>query len=388
MKKIKDIKAFLRKNRTMLPDEVARKTGYSSGHITKLRREMGFRPFVGHAKTVASLPPKKQVKLDDLTSGLREDKKNTNTKYQQALKEIKRLRRERDAVLSSQVVTTTKIKVNKMAESESTAVVLCSDWHSEERVELDVMSGLNEFTLEIATARSELFFQNIQKLIEAKQFHVNIDTLVLALLGDFISGSIHEELVEGNQLQPIEALIFAQNLLASGIQFLLDNTNVKLVIPCHSGNHGRSTQKQRIATERGNSFEYYMYHTLSNLFADEKRVEFRVSKGYFSYMDIAGFKIRFHHGHHLRYGGGVGGLFIPVRKSIMQWNKGIAVDLDCFGHFHQFKWGGDFICNGSLIGYNPYALSIKADFAPPTQAFFLVNHKHKEISDLSPIWLV
>jgi len=39
------------------------------------------------------------------------------------------------------------------------------------------------------------------------------------------------------------------------------------------------------------------------------------------------------------------------------------------------KDGGTFISNGSLIGWNAYAIKIKADFEKPKQAFFLVDKK-------------
>jgi len=35
----------------------------------------------------------------------------------------------------------------------------------------------------------------------------------------------------------------------------------------------------------------------------------------------------------------------------------------------------NFVSNGSLIWYNAYAESIKADFEKPAQAFFLVDKK-------------
>jgi hypothetical protein len=42
---------------------------------------------------------------------------------------------------------------------------------------------------------------------------IKIDTLVFAILGDMISGYIHDELVESNHLSPTQAVLFAQNLL-------------------------------------------------------------------------------------------------------------------------------------------------------------------------------
>ena len=47
-----------------------------------------------------------------------------------------------------------------------------------------------------------------------------------------------------------------------------------------------------------------------------------------------------------------------------------------FGHFHQRKDGSNFISNGSNIGYNPFALSIKADYEAPSQQLFMINKKY------------
>jgi hypothetical protein len=263
--------------------------------------------------------------------------------------------------------------------------VLASDWHAEEVVRSEAVDGLNEFNLDIADKRIKSFFVSVAKLINIKQQSITVKDLVLALLGDFITGNIHEEI--DTLLDPAEAIITVQNHIASGIEYLLKNTDVNILIPCHSGNHGRATKTIHQGNEHANSFEYLMYHTLANYFRGEKRVKFLIAKGYHSYMDIHGYKIRFHHGHNIKYSGGIGGIFISGFKAIAQWNKARPVDLDCFGHFHQLRFTGNLICNGSLIGYNAYALAIKADFEKPKQAFFLVNHGRKEITDFSPVWL-
>jgi hypothetical protein len=140
--------------------------------------------------------------------------------------------------------------------------------------------------------------------------------------------------------------------------------------------NSRITVKQRVATDHGNSLEWLMYLNLAEHYKGNDRVEFVVNEGYHTYLDIYDFTIRFHHGQALRYQGGVGGIYIPVNKAINQWNKSKRADLDCFGHFHQMKNAGTFISNGSLIGWNSFAIRIKADFEKPKQAFFLVDKKY------------
>lgn len=118
-----------------------------------------------------------------------------------------------------------------------------------------------------------------------------------------------------------------------------------------------------------------MYHNLARLFKGNPRVKFLISPSYHSYLKVYDYVLRFHHGHNIKYQGGVGGLFVPAFKAISQWNKGHRADWDFWGHFHQLRDGGNFICNGSLIGYNAYALSIKAEFEKPKQAFILIDKK-------------
>jgi len=259
--------------------------------------------------------------------------------------------------------------------SSATAIALVSDWHYEESVKSSQVNGLNKFNTTIAKERAEKLFRVISQLIGVHQREYQIDNLLLALLGDFISGSIHDDLQESNQIQPTQAIWEVQKVLASGIEYLLSNTNVNLVIPCSSGNHGRITDKQRIQTEYGNSLEILMYNQLEQYFKDEKRVKFIINDSYLTYVDVYKYSLRFHHGHALKYGGGIGGIFIPAFKAISQWDKSKKADWDFFGHFHQLKDGGDFISNGSLIGFNSYAVKIKADFEEPKQAFVIIDEK-------------
>ncbi|MFA5831250.1 MAG: hypothetical protein WC878_05465 [Candidatus Paceibacterota bacterium] len=264
---------------------------------------------------------------------------------------------------------------NSLGVSEATAMAILSDWHCEELVRAETVNGKNFFNLERAKKRADRCFQKIVSLTRKEQQDVTINNMVIGLLGDFISGNIHEELLENCQLRPMEAILFAQGLLESGIIFLLEETKLNLTFICHVGNHTRITKKVHISTEQGNSLESLLYSSLRQRFASEPRVKFIIAEGYHSYFDVYGTKIRFHHGHSLRYQGGVGGLTIPVNKAIAQWNKIIPVDLDIFGHWHTYMHMKNFVANGSLIGYNGFALSIKADFDVPKQAFFLIDKK-------------
>jgi hypothetical protein len=313
----------------------------------------------------------------DIDAVKRKETEDLNSKkYKLLISRISRAEKERDAVKAIREVTSFTIRpTTGVLGSEATAVVLASDWHYSERVRSSEVNGLNEFNIEIAKERISQFFIATARMIKVFSKDIKIKNLVLALLGDFVSGSIHEELLETNQCSPIDETIEVQACIASGIKYLLSHCEVDIVIPCHSGNHARLSKKQHHATESGHSIEYYMYHNLARHFKSNPRVKFLISPSYHSYLKVYDYTIRFHHGHNLKYQGGIGGLFIPVFKAISQWNKGCRADWDFFGHWHSMRDGGNFICNGSVVGYNAYALSIKAEFEKPKQAFILIDKK-------------
>lgn len=204
-----------------------------------------------------------------------------------------------------------------------------------------------------------------------------------------VSGYIHEELVEANYLSPTEAIRLAQRMLVRGIDLLLSRGDLKrLVIPCCFGNHGRTTNKRRISTGAKNSFEWLMYHTLADHYRGESRVEFIIADGAHVYLDCYGVEVRFTHGDDLRYQGGIGGITIPLRKATDSWDQFKRAGLTVFGHWHVLdNYGAWAVGNGSLIGYNAYALSIKARFEPPQQAFFLIDSERKRKTGAFPIFV-
>lgn len=299
------------------------------------------------------------------------------TRYKEALKTIEQQQAELRAmnVLGQGVDSFAIEPYHSAGVGEATVVVVASDWHCEETVG-DEIGGLNVYNPQIAKLRATQFFQKVLRLTRLFQQDVRIDRMVLALLGDFITGNIHgEENAEKNDLTPNHAIVFAMNLIIAGIEFLISETTLEFVVPCHSGNHARTTHTTRFGSESGHSLEYLMYLHLAAHFRSEPRVTFIIPESMHSYVGVYDTTIRFHHGHAVKYGGGVGGIYIPVNKAVSQWNKGKHADLDVFGHFHQSRDGGNFICNGSMIGYNSYALSIKADYDRPSQTMFIIDKK-------------
>jgi len=266
------------------------------------------------------------------------------------------------------------------------AVAVYSDWHCEEEVKSAKVNDLNEFNLVIADKRIKNCFQNTQRLVELSQQNAHLDGGIIALLGDFISGNIHEELVEITLLSPVEAIQWVQARIVSGLRFLLKETNLTYTIVCQCGNHPRITKRVHSSAEQGNSLEYYMYHNLKLIFAEESRFNWLIAESYHSYLALYGYKIRFHHGHKIKFFKAIGGIFMSAYRYINEINKAIPAWLDVFGHHHQQRNGNTFISNGSLIGTTPYSLSEGYAHERPRQKFFLFSSKGEVISE-HPIFL-
>ncbi len=313
------------------------------------------------------------------------------TKYKQALKEIERLERSLGVAEALRGCTAPEVIRPRVSggTNEATAMLVASDWHVEERVDPATINGVNEFNLEIAKARSQRFWTAGNRLIKMFKQDVAIPQIVVPLLGDFISGQIHgAENAENNLLLPTDAICYAKELLVSGLEYtLLQHPDSQIIVVGMGGNHSRTTQKTRLSgTENGHSWEYLMYLHMATELRHEPRITFAVPRGYHHYMDIYGTTVRMHHGHRLKYGGGRGGLFTPTYDAVDKWNKTKWADLDIFGHFHQMRDGGNFVCNGSLIGYNGFAESIKASYEPPMQTLLLFDKKRGRTC-LWPVYL-
>lgn len=323
--------------------------------------------------------PDVQVQEDREKAKLKTELHDYKKKYEAALAQIENQDVQLGwlSAIRDGVDTTYRIEPREgLGTSEVTPIVLASDWHSEEIVKPAQVNGLNEFNLDIFDQRCTKFWQGALRLIRMFNKDVKITTVVLGLLGDFITGQIHgAENAENNALTPIEAIINAQNKIIGGIDFLLDHSDYDFVVVCKVGNHSRTTLKVRSASENGHSLESMMYVNLAGLYRNEPRIKFVIDDSYHTYVDIYHTVNRFHHGHEINYQGGIGGLYIPARKGIKEWNEGRKAHRDFFGHFHQHLDDSMFTCNGSLIGYNAFGLRRKYSFDVPKQALVMVDKR-------------
>lgn len=277
--------------------------------------------------------------------------------------------------------TTSQSKQRKGA-----AVLLCSDWHVEEPVYPETVNGLNEYSLEIADHCISRLAEGFAWMVHDSRFDVR--TAVVALLGDLLSSYIHPELEEENLLSPQETMVWLLDRLERMLRTIaaLCPSLERIVVPCKSGNHGRATDKTRVSTREANSNEQVIYQTLRRVMRDDQRFDFVITPGDWTEIDCMGYRLAFTHGDSFRYGGGVGGVSIPIRRGISRQFQGRQIHQFNMGHFHTRQDFGDIQINGSMIGYSPYSQFIHAAFEPRQQAFYMVDSERGKCLS-APIWL-
>jgi hypothetical protein len=270
---------------------------------------------------------------------------------------------------------------------EATAVALLSDLHVEEEVKRGDTPVGNVYNLNIAEKRLGRAFSGIEWLINHHRQNWQIRNLVLWFGGDMMSGQIHEENLETSRGTPIETLLWLYPRLLAGVHQLLtglDLTSLQLI--CSYGNHGRDTKTCRFAKGAGHSYEWGMYQRLAQDLQSDERVQVLADPSEHQYAKVYDWSLHFHHGHRVQYQGGSGGITIPLNKAVAQWDKARRCDIHNFGHFHQYIDTGAIVVNGSLIGYNSYAMGIKATPEPAQQAFYLLDSKRGKTCK-SPLWV-
>ena len=319
---------------------------------------------------------------------LRAELASYRNRYKSALAQIDRERERADSLISLQGIGGKAAPLTKSVKGkkhDATMVVMLSDIHCEETVRPEQVNGLNSFDLDVCERRLAELQQRFFAMLEHERQLAKIDRVVVWLGGDLISGMIHPELAEENALHPLAAIRWIGERLRGFLDAVSDNVG-SVIVATSCGNHGRTTEKLR-TNEADTSYEHHLYLTM-RAGETRKNITWQIGEGHLNYLDLDGFRIRFCHGHAVRYQGGIGGIHVPLNKAIAAWDATERADLTCLGHWHQFSWGrsGRYVSNGSVIGHSAYAVRIKASYEPPCQAAIVIDHGRREVTKAYPLF--
>lgn len=210
--------------------------------------------------------------------------------------------------------------------------------------------------------------------------------------GDAISGGIHEELRDTDDMTPIEAVQCVFEEEAAGIRHLAEAFGkVDVKSPDAAGNHDRTTFKPRSKNASGHSYDMLVSFMLQREFKKDKRVSFQTSKSFDVVYPIYDKTVLLTHGDRMGSSGGQG--FIGPAATILRGAQkviseqaalGRIIDRVDIGHFHTFLYYVWVLCNGSLPGYSEYAKSFRMRPQDPIQTLLFHHPKHGVV-DVRPI---
>jgi hypothetical protein len=264
-----------------------------------------------------------------------------------------------------------------------------SDWHWGEVVQPSQVFGLNEYNIEIAKKRAYALVDNTIWLLRNHLSKREYSGIVINLAGDMFSGDIHEELTETNAMPMMPLFMELLEVLTQCLSKMADEFG-KVYVPCVPGNHPRTTKKKQAKNFAYKNFDWLLYNVLALQFKDDDRVTFLIGDDDEVQYSVKGHRYRLTHGCQFRGGAGFIGAMAPVirgehKKRISAGSYRMEYDTLLIGHFHQTMWLRKVICNGSLVGFNEYAIDGNFDFDYPKQMLWLTSPHLGAVSPLE-VW--
>ena len=252
-----------------------------------------------------------------------------------------------------------------------------SDCHFDEVVNPEEVNYVNGYNRAIAVARLKSFFINLIKLSEQYINGIKVEGLVMPMIGDMVSGNIHEELKESNEDAIVSTCLYYADQIIAGINLLLEHFET-IHVPCVVGNHGRLDKKPRAKGRAKESFDYLIYHLVAREFKNNSDVTFSIPNESDCRYSLYDTRYQLTHGDQFRGGSGIAGMLSPLmigdhRKRKREQATNTPYDYLVMGHWHQLAFFKGIIVNGSLKGYDEYAIQSNFDFEPPQQAFWVTS---------------
>jgi len=258
-------------------------------------------------------------------------------------------------------------------------VLLLSDWHFGEVTDPREVDGFNAFDDDIALERWERVINQTSEVVGRHLHGYTFDYFVAALLGDFLSGDIHDELSRTNHAPVPEVISTWVPRIAAGLTHLADSLGVdRVVVPCVDGNHDRTGKKLGAKQRATSSWAWLIYQWIADSLRDDDRFTFLISRSSEVWLPIYDTNMLFVHGDGTSGGKGIGGIWPPIMRYVAKTQQSHQVqkrpvDFVAMGHWHQWTIGKNFVVNGSGKGFDEFARSMSFPPERPQQALMAVT---------------
>lgn len=274
------------------------------------------------------------------------------------------------------------------AASVESAVLVGSCWHIGETINKQEMGDLNEYNFDVFVRRLQFIIEKTISFTQDNMSNHTFEELQLFLTGDMVSGIIHEELVETNELHIVDQSLLGALVVAQAIQDLA-RVFPRVVVTGVAGNHGRTQPQKQFKHKGTKSWDYVFYNTLALLLRNQPNVTFIIPQSYWAVVEVQGQLFQVQHGDTIKSWGGIP--FYGLNRETAKWveihaTQGRFIRYYVTSHFHTkaiLQSGyGERIMNGSLKGGDEYAIGLGL-YGDPIQLLFGVHPKHGKSWELS-----
>jgi len=271
-----------------------------------------------------------------------------------------------------------------------TAFTILSDMHYDELVSPDETRGANAYSRDIALARTVQYGNKVVEL--ADRSGIDYDGIVVFLLGDSITGWIHEELVHATHAPPARTVLDFTAPLASLLRMFADRFgHIHLVATV--GNHGRTTKRQWAKRVVETNWDWVLAENLRTAIGDDNRFDWDIPLSADAVIQVYDTTILATHGNHgISGGNGISGIWPPLirgmhKKRQLYAAQGVYFDLMVCGHWHQFTPAvrQGFCINGSLKGTDEWSMQMGFPPADAEQTFGVITPEHG-VTQVSPVF--
>ena len=348
-------------------------------HVKMARKIETYKGEARYWKKVAEAAIKKEAKEDLLVDAIK--------KFTPSYKEVKKYKRRKP---------TGKIKGN----SVQSMIAPLTDTHIGDNVESEEMMGLNEYNIDIFNKRLYGWANQVITLAELRRNSAEVGELIVPMLGDMISGDIHEELARTNNDHCMGQMIRGANLISQALMLIAPHFD-KVRVPCVVGNHGRMTRKPPMKNKYMD-WDYMLYQWIAVFCQDQKNIEFHIPKTFMTTINVCNRDILLAHGDFIS-GGGSGTAInrgVSNMRNVLSFRKGLKEELNniqdnslekvpdnydsaLLGHFHRIDeidigTGAVHIC-GCMKGGDEFAMQRVQAINKPRQLVLYYHPKYGEI---------
>ena len=330
---------------------------------------------------------KDRIKLDKKVATYKAEATHWKKLYETAVKKTAQTEAVIDSVQNFlpalQAVSIRTPDVVSSTTTPQTVIAPLSDTHVGDRVESDQMVGMNEYSIDIFNRRLYGWTKQLLQLVELRRKFAPVNNLVIPMLGDMISGDIHDELARTNIDNCMGQMIRGANLIAQALMSLAGSFE-EIRVPCVVGNHGRMTRKPPMK-DKYMDWDYMLYQWVATLCREQKNIKFSIPKSFVNSFDVDERKILIMHGDSIAGGGSATAIVNSITKmrSVFQYKRLMELEVGdggnipshfdsvFMGHFHRVDeidigTGEVHIC-GTMKGGDEFALQRLAVITRPKQ---------------------